>query len=184
MKISIIFCTIVFTIMNTVAFGQTSNPTRKQTETWLLEKMNKYVSPISEEDKQLELPQINYSKKTAELRYSDIRFEFVDDNLIIRANVTKTDYNQDGNPVTTFSRKVTIPLYDLDGNNYFYYSSFFFSTIHTFIKIEDSNGKYETTSCFRISCKTDSEFEFTDRFDKAMNYLRKFVKKPKSTEIF
>jgi hypothetical protein len=96
-------------------------------------------------------------------------------------NVEKTSK---GKFDSRFKRNVTIPLSDLQNDFYITNNSLHFYTKYSAIKIEDNNGTIEKQVGFKLSFDADQEEDFKTRFDKAMNHLRTFIKKPKSSEPF
>jgi len=185
MKISTILCLTLFIVFGIPSFGQKANPSRSETETWLLEKMNKYVAKNSIDCNKLLPGDNSFNNKTTDCStYTNVSFSFSGDNLLISSSVKKTEYHDNGNVETNFTRKITIPLYDLSYDFYITTNSLFFSTKYSAIKVDDSNGKSSKQSSFSLWFNTNEEEDFKTRFDKAMNHLRTFVKKPKSNEAF
>ena len=179
MKILSIILLTLFVFIGSHSNGQKSSATRSQTETWLLEKMNKYVAANT--IKCYKIFQDDPSTTTHCLTYRNVSFSFSGDNLIINMSVEKSIKDKLD---SRFTRNVTIPLYALSNDFYITTNSLFFSTKYSAIKVEDSNGNPEKQGSYSLSFKTNEEDDFESRFDKAMNHLRTFIKKPKSSEAF
>ncbi|MBS1649224.1 MAG: hypothetical protein JSR09_05905 [Bacteroidetes bacterium] len=186
MKILSIFFFTALILLTIPSVGQKANPTRSETEAWLLEKMNKYVAKNTIDCNEL-FPGDKtspFNKTTDCSTYTGVSFSFAGDNLIITANVKKTEYNDKGNIETNFTRKVTIPLHDLDNTFYITSNGISFSTKYSAIRVDDSNGKSNKQGYFSLWFNTNEEENFKTRFEKAMSHLRTFVKIPKSNEAF
>ena len=172
----------IFILTNYLSVAQKTTPSRIDTESWLLEKMNKYVAKNTIDCRKLSSDV--FSKTTDCSTYTNVRFTLSGDNLIINFSVEKTEYNDNGNVKSNFSRKVKVPLYDLSDDFYITTNSLSFATKYMAITIEDSNGKSQKSSFFKLWFNDQEEENFRDRFNKAMNHLRTFIKKPKSKEVF
>ncbi|MBK9465828.1 MAG: hypothetical protein IPN56_13810 [Chitinophagaceae bacterium] len=90
MKISTILCLTLFIVSGIPSFGQKTNPSRSETETWLLEKMNKYVAKNSIDCNKLFPGDNSINNKTTDCStYTNISFSFSVDNLLISAKCKK-----------------------------------------------------------------------------------------------
>lgn len=178
--ITCILC--AFFLVSTNVRAQSTKPSRSETESWLLSKMNEYVSPSS-----LECHKFfndNFSKPYECLTYTGVKFNFQGDNLMITCQVNLIEYQDSRNVESNFQRTVTIPLASLDYLYFITTNSISFSTKYSAIKVSDSPGKSSTKMFFTLSFESDQEENLAARFLRAMENLKGYLKNNKPKETF
>lgn len=180
---NIILLLTLFMICN-LSYSQKKavKPNMQQTETWLLAKMNKY---ITKED----YHSVDISDKTISTKNKNIKLTLNDDSIIITYDVDQTRSNRyliDGLEIKTenYTESVTIPLKNIT-NKVFINQGYlvFESNYESFVKA-NSNGYKSTNNWYGIKIDAYKEEDFSERFNKAMTHLLTFVKKSKPSETF
>lgn len=179
--LSLYFLFLLFLSINSIA--QKANPTRFETEQWLTEKLNKYVSKSSVDCVQNPFSGGPVPDNLYCLNCTNIKFQFIGNDIIINMDVKKTT-NKGESDYQYFKRKVTIPIDHLDNISYLGPVYLTFRTKYSAILVENSNGETSKSIIINFEFRSNSEEDFKVRFEKAMNYLKKFIKKPKSNEAF
>jgi hypothetical protein len=175
---------VLLTVFDAKLFAQSATPSRMATENWIVEKLNKYVSKSNLECNKL-FPGMDDSPIKNCLTYKNIRFSISRDTLLVSANVNDIEYKDKGKLESNFSRIIYVPLATLaDTKTYISATSLFLITKFSSIIVKDDNGRSEKTSLLKLYISTDEEENFIERFDKAMNHLRSFIKSEKSKEAF
>lgn len=181
-----ILTTTLLTLVCLSGFSQNSNnkPTRQQTEVWLLDKINKYIlkeNYYSFDDKIFN-KKVTGSKK-------NIKLNLTSDSILISYEVEEYISNRfmiDGIETKTnnYNETVKIPLKDLS-NKVFIKDSYlvFESNFNSFVTSR-SKGASTTSAWEGLRINANEEENFAERFNKAMNHLLSFIKKPKTTELF
>ncbi len=176
--------TVLFTFLCILAFSQnsTSKPSRQETESWIIEKLNKYIEKE-------EYHSTDILDKRISTSHKNIKFTLSTENIIISSDVIKNTSNRyliDGIKIDeeTYTEKTTIPLKNIT-NKIFIKDGFivFESNYNSFIT-RNSNGYSRTNNWYGTRIKSYEEANFAERFNKAMNHLLTFIKKSKSTELF
>lgn len=183
MKSKILFILFV-TLFSNLSFSQkiSNKPTRQQTETWLLEKTNKYIHKKDYNSFDVSRKEIGVSKK-------NITLEFTDKSIIVKYDVEEyisNKYMSEGVKIekNNYSEKVTIPLKDISNkifikDNYLVFESNYNSFVTT-----RNDGFVSKSRWKSFSIDANEEENFANRFDRAMNHLLSFVKKSKPSETF
>lgn len=146
-----------------------SNATKSETESWILEKLNKYSKEYSW------CPDFSdpFALQTKCKTYGSYIFGFEGDYFVIEYTKDKTQ-----------KLKTKIPIYDISyliGS----YSKLSISTnSKSMIDITLAANKQEVDSYFILGFDCESETELVTRMETAFLHLKKFYKKPISTEKF
>jgi len=125
-----------------------TKPTRNETESWLLNKLNRYVSSSTVECNRFF--ENNFSKPYECLTYTDIKFHLEGDNLMIDFSTNLVEYNDRAQEEFNFHRKIIIPLKDLNYLGFITTNSISFTTKYSAIRITDNPGKSSTKMFFKL----------------------------------
>ncbi len=179
-----IVTTAIFTFLCILAFSQnsTSKPSRLETESWIIEKLNNYI----EREKYHSSDILDKSISTS---YKNIKFTLNTENIIISSDVTKTTSNRyliDGIKIDkeTYTEETTIPLKNITNKSFIKDGFIVFESNYNSFITRNSNGYSRTNNWYGTRIKANEEANFAERFNKAMNHLLTFVKKTKSNELF
>lgn len=193
----IIIVIIFFTFCNNVYSQNSANkPTRQQTESWIIEKLNKYVtkgvySTSESVDKTLE--QAGIGSISTDYKWSseenNIKFRIVDNNIIVTSDYsrhTTSKYIQDKyySSTDSYSKTYTIPLDKITNKEFIDQGYLVFRSNYNSFTVNNSEGSENKTSYYGIRIDAFGEENFSVRFNKAMNHLLSFTKKTKSSELF
>lgn len=175
--------TLLLLFIYFISFSQNSvkKPSRQQTQDWLIEKINKYLD--TEDFSSSDLTTFTISEKK-----TNIKLKFEGDNIVITydSNIyTINRFMNDGpySKNTNFSSEVIIPLNRLSQKVFIKNGLLFFnSNFNSFT--EKRNQEVSKRSFYSVGINQNEEENFVERFNKAMNYLLTFIKKPTLSETF
>lgn len=183
---------IAITLLTLVCFlgfsqNSISKPTRQQTEDWIQEKLDKYVS---KEKYHSSDDNLYYSTLKISISEKNIQFKIIGNDIVVSSNVTiysrETFSPNQPLPVgetKTYTKTVNIPLDKIKSitvkDGYLVFDSDYKSILET-----DRSSKPQYTSAYLIRIDQYGEQDFTNRFNKAAAYLLSFIKKSKISEIF
>lgn len=179
-----ILTTAIFTLLSILTFSQnsTSKPSRQETESWIIEKLNNYIEKE-------EYHSSDILDKSISTSHKNIKFTLNTENIIISSDVTKTTSNRyliDGIKIDkeTYTEKTTIPLKNITNKIFIKDGYIVFESNYNSFTTRNSDGYTRTNNWYGTRIKSYEEANFAERFNKAMNHLLTFVKKTKSTELF
>ena len=151
-----------------------SNATKSETENWILEKLNKYTPS------RYYFPPLFTSKKffggTEGSYYKNFRFSFDRYNITVTYEV---EYSNE-----TLKSKQTIPIYDINRIYAIDDKIVFSSKNETMFHANLSKNKREVDDYFSFVYENNAEVDLCERLHKAFIHLKKFYKKPMSSEPF
>ncbi len=190
--------TVLFTITFSLGFSQSSanKATRQQTESWILEKLNKYVTKgvySTSENVEKTLERTGVGSLSSNYRWTseenNIRFRIDGNDIIVTSDFsrhTSNKYVQDElySKTDTYSKTYTIPLDKITNKEFITQGYLVFRSNYNSFSEYTSKGSENKTSYFGIRIDEYGEENFAIRFNKAMNHLLSFTKKVKSSELF
>jgi hypothetical protein len=164
-------------------------PTRQQTETWLLEKINKYIKKVNYKSFDTVAAGFLYVAKTITISEKNIKLVLNDTSIIITSDVEKTRGNKymiDGLEYETenYTESITIPLKNITNKVFINQGYLVFESNYESFVLAESNGYKRTTNWYGLQIDAYKEEDFAARLNKAMNHLLTFVKKSKPSETF
>lgn len=182
-KLKNIITILFFISISSITYSQNNNkPTRQQTESWLIEKINKYI-----------LKETFFSFDVLEKKISghknNFKIELNNENITITCVVTKYISNRffsDGLEIEKkeYLESTTIPLNKITNKAFIKKSYLVFESNYNSFIFKSDNIEQSPTNWFGIQILDNNEENFAERFNKAMNYLLSFIKTNKATEIF
>lgn len=153
-----------------------SNATKYETETWILEKLRKYT-PERYYDNVSSGYRYSYYGNSSGWYYQNYRFSFDSYNLVI-------EYEIEYSSSSVRKYQVKIPIYDID-RVYGYTRKLCFTTKNkTMNKYDFKEGENLVNDYFSTEFKLNAETDLSERLHKAFIHLKKFYKKPVSSEKF
>lgn len=154
-----------------------SKASKAETEKWILEKLNtntpkKYFIRNDDNPYEIDGP---FSRKGTGIYFMNYYYSFDNYNLII-------EYEKDFLGIK--KHKIKIPIYDI-GRIYDYKSTLWIGTRkETIIDYEITENTKSVTDIFYTQFNVSAETDLCERIHKAFLHLKKFYKKPQSTEAF
>jgi hypothetical protein len=183
---NIILLAILVTFCNFSYSQKNANkPTRQQTETWLSEKISKY---IHKEDYYSIDDNILMKVTTGNKKNINLRLTY--ESIIITYDVEEYISNKYEkvfgieNKTRNYSVSVTIKLKDITNKVFIKEGYLVFQSNYKSFVTTNSDGFKNTSNWYGVKIDAYEEEDLTVRFNKAMNYLLTFVKKSKPSEIF
>lgn len=180
-----IIITSVFVLICIIGNSQNSKnkPSRKETEDWIIEKLNKYVVKENYHS-------MDFIDETVVTSKNNIKFKLDNEHIFISSDVRKNTSNRfinvDGIKSETkiYTETTSIPLKNIT-NKYFIKDGYvFFESNYNSFTMRHSDGYTSTNNWFGAKIRDNEEENFAERFNKAMNHLLSFTKKSKTSEIF
>jgi hypothetical protein len=193
-----ILLTLLFFSICSACYSQAakSKPTRKETEAWIILKIQKYINKeayFSSEDIDKTLSNAGVEPLAFNYKWlkkeSNFKFNFIDNNLIVNSDIEETTSNKYISDLPfykkiNYKKEVFIPLDKISQKIFIKDGYLFFESTYNSI-IEKSVEKGEFTSrYYGIKINQFEEENFTERFNKAMNHLLSFIKKSSNSDIF
>ena len=149
-----------------------SKASKSQTENWLLEKLNANTPKKSYDNMYYSVSGVDSLFPSYNQNYY---YSFDNYSLIV-------EYEQKRGKITKY--KIKIPIYDID-SVYEYEGDFWITTKKgTLVTYNLTDNTKRVGDSFRTNFDTTSETELCERLHKALIHLKKFYKKPISTEPF